>query len=326
MLSSLPDRIDPQHCIITQQYAVYTPPMAQMIEHIGEWIDQQRPGGYIHGPSRYGKSRCVKWYVAKVLEERFRATVPLVVWSHRPDSQTSEAGFFHQLLLASRFAFTSPSKPPRKAEAWDACKQRFIAIANNAQRNYIALLIDEAQDMTFREWKWLVGLQNELDYEGYLLSVFSIGSHQLNYRYDYMGLTGNAHVAARFMAAHEQFHGLRSPDEIAYVLNGYDEDSEWPLGSGVSFLEYFAPDSFAAERRLAACAGWLWNALTELSPSPARRPQEFPMQHVARATEAVLFQLAEGVDWEKATSYESWLRELAKTGFSDHLRMISFGS
>lgn len=40
-----------------------------------------------------------------------------------------------------------------------------LAIANNARRNYIVLLIDEAQDRTFLEWKWLVDLQNELDYE-----------------------------------------------------------------------------------------------------------------------------------------------------------------
>jgi hypothetical protein len=237
---SLPGHIDPRHCIVTKQYALYTPPMHEMIGQIGEWIDQQCPGGYIHGASRLGKSRCVQWYVANELQERFKAVVPLVVWNRRPDSQTGEAGFWHQLLLASRFEFANPAKPPKKAEAIHLCRQRFIAIANNAHLNYIVLLIDEAQDLTFREWKWLVGLQNELDYEGYLLSVFSVGSHQLNYRHEYMAITGNAHVAARFMAAHARFHGLRSPEEIGYVLNGYDIDSEWPPGSGIPYLEYFA--------------------------------------------------------------------------------------
>lgn len=325
MTFALPERIDPRHCIVTKQYAVYTPPMHEMIEQIGEWIDQQRPGGYIYGASRLGKSRCVQWYVAKVLEERFNAVLPLVVWSRRPDSQTSEAGFWHQLLLASQFEFVNPSKAPRKAEALYVCKQRFIAIANNAQRNYIVLLIDEAQDLTFREWKWLVGLQNDLDYEGYLLSVFSVGSHQLNYRHEYMAVTGNAHVAARFMAAHARFHGLRSSDELEYVLNGYDVDSEWPAGSGISYLECFAPVDFSAGRRLASCAKQLWKALIELSPDSAVRHAEFPMQHIATATEAVLFQLARTDDWDKVTSYENWLHELAKANFSDHMRIVSTG-
>ncbi|MFL9869741.1 ATP-binding protein [Paraburkholderia fungorum] len=325
MTFSLPERIDPRHCVVTKQYAVYTPPMHEMIEQIGEWIDQQRPGGYIYGASRLGKSRCVQWYVAKVLEERFNAVMPLVVWNRRPDSHTSEAGFWHQLLLASRFEFANPSRAPRKAEASHMCKQRFISIANNAQRNYIVLLIDEAQDLTFREWKWLLGLQNDLDYEGYLLSVFSVGSHQLGYRHEYMAITGNAHVAARFMAAHARFHGLRSLDEIGYVLNGYDVDSEWPSGSSISYLEYFAPDDFTAGRRLADCAEQVWKALVELSPDSAKRHLEFPMQHVATATEAILFQLARGEDWNGATSYENWLREFAKANFSDHMRIIATG-
>ncbi|UXC34560.1 hypothetical protein [Cupriavidus gilardii] len=85
MSFSLPERIDPRHCIVTKQYAIYTPPMHAMIEQMGEWIDQQRPGGYIYGASRLGKSRCVQWYVGKVLEERFSAVVP---WWYGADAPT----------------------------------------------------------------------------------------------------------------------------------------------------------------------------------------------------------------------------------------------
>jgi len=38
-----------------------------------------------------------------------------------------------------------------------------------------------------------------------------------------------------------------------YVLTGYDLDSEWPKKSGVSFLQYFAPDAFARGLRLLDC-------------------------------------------------------------------------
>jgi len=115
-------------------------------------------------------------------------------------------------------------------------------------------------------------------------------------------------------------------EEIGYVLNGYDIDSEWPPGSGIPYLEYFAPVDYAAGRRLAGCAAQLWKALMELSPESARRHLEFPMQHVAKATEAILFQLARGEDWGDVTSHESWLRELAKANFPDHMRIISTGS
>ena len=296
---SMPERIDHQHCIFTKQYAVYTPPMHEMINLIGDWIDQQLPGGSIFGASRLGKTKCIQFHLIEVLKDRFKAAIPLVVWNHKPDSHLSEAGFWHQILLASQFEFMDPAKPFRRMEGSYLCKQRFIAIANNALRNYIVLLIDEAQDLTLKEWKWLVGLQNELDFSGYLLSVISVGTHQLAYKHEFMASTGNAHVAARFMATHDQFHGLRSEYELQYVLNGYDLDSEWPRGSCQSFLEYFAPQDFLAGRRLSDSAPDFWKALVELTPATAKKYTEFPMQHIAKTTEFsnAAIQLSTGQIW-----------------------------
>ncbi|WP_288841665.1 ATP-binding protein [uncultured Deefgea sp.] len=319
----LPTHINPLHCIVTKQYAVYTPPMHEMINLIGDWIDQQLPGGFIFGASRLGKTRCVQWHLIDVLEDRFKAAIPLVVWSRRPDSHLSEAVFWHQILLASQFEFSEPGRPIKRSQGAFLCKQRFISIANNAQRNYVVLLIDEAQDLTLREWKWLVGLQNDLDFSGYLLSVISVGTHQLGHQYEYMASTGNAHIAARFLATHKQFHGLRSAEEVKYVLNGYDIDSEWPSGSNKSFLAYFSPKDFAAGRRLSCSASDLWMALNELTPATAKKYIEFPMQHIARTIELALFRLAQGEEWGAVTSYTSWLEGLAKTNFSDHMRIIS---
>lgn len=315
--------IDPQHCIFTRQYAIYTPPIHEMIGQIGDWLDQQQPGGFIYGASRLGKSRAIRWYLADVLAERFNAVIPLVIWNRRTDQQATESAFWHQLLLASNFQFANPIKAPKKTEGAYLCVQRFIAIAKSAGRNYVLLLIDEAQEITLREWKWLVGLQNQLDYEGFLLSVFSVGTHQLGYRHEYLASTGNAHVAARFMAAHARFHGIRTVEEATYVLNGYDVDSEWPAGSGISFLQYFAPTYHARGRRLADCAELLWRALTELRPATARNFTEFPMQHIAMTVEDMLKQLSQGEDWETVTGYKGWLNGLARSNYSDHMRIIA---
>jgi len=76
MRSSLPERIDLQHHILTRRYAVWTPPMDEMIGKIGDWIDMRIPGGYIFGPSRFGKTRCVRRYLCNVLTERFRRDIP----------------------------------------------------------------------------------------------------------------------------------------------------------------------------------------------------------------------------------------------------------
>ncbi|WP_241290166.1 ATP-binding protein [Burkholderia stabilis] len=325
MRESLPEHIDRQHCILKQQYAVYTPPMDEMISQIGDWIDQQLPGGYIYGASRLGKSRCIQWYLEIVLQERFKSILPIIVWNRPADSQTSEAAFWNQILKASKFEFTKSFYHKRVRDAFELCKQRFISVAENSKSNYAILLIDEAQDLTLKEWKWLVGMQNTLDYAGYVLSIFSVGSHQLGYQHDYIAKTGSAHIAARFMVANARFHGLQSVEEIEYVLNEYDVDSEWPLGSQISYLQYFSPNDFADGRRLSGSSKLLWNALLELTPDSAKKYKEFPMQHIARVVESVLRQLASGRDWDDATSYENWLKELTKTNFPDHMRIIASG-
>lgn len=323
MTISLPATIDPRHPLVTKQYAVYTPPIDRMISQIGDWIDQQVPGAYIYGASRLGKSRGVKWFLTSVLEERFGTVVPLIIWVRRPDSQASEAAFWHQLLLASNFMFAEAGNPPKRTAGFYLCVERFIAVAKNAGQNHVILMADEAHGLTLREWQWLTGLQNALDHQGYLLSVFSIGTHQLGYQHEYLGSTGNAHVAARFMTAHARFHGLRSEEEVLYVLTGYDDDSEWPPGSGMSFLKYFAPVDFTLGHRLVTCTGMLWTALGELSPVKQHRYRQYPMQSIASVVEAALFRLARGEAWDSVTSYKSWLDALSKVNFSDHMRLIA---
>ena len=321
MRSNLPAHLDPQHPVLLQEYAVFTPPVNAMAQKIGDWIDQRQPGGYIHGPSRFGKSRGVKWHVKAILEDRFGKRIPLHIWTRPPDSQFNENDFWVSLGLAMGFRYAS-----RRATRGDRRRllmEFMIATAASCSSNFVTLLIDEAQAMTFREWTWLLGLQNALDWEGYRLSVFSIASHQMDYTYELLGLSDHAHVAARFLVAHWPFPGISSAEEIEFILQGYDEASEWPANSSTSYLAHFAPDAFARGARLAPSAPVLWRVLNSLLPAHYMGDAEFPMQHIARAIEEVLVDLARGMDWQTATSEANWIDALALTQFTDHMRLIS---
>ena len=47
MRSNLPSHLDPNHPVLLQEYAVFTPPVHAMAQTIGDWIDQRQPGGYM---------------------------------------------------------------------------------------------------------------------------------------------------------------------------------------------------------------------------------------------------------------------------------------
>lgn len=318
---------DAPHPVLCQEYAIYTPPMDEMISTIGDWIDQKTTGGFIYGPSRFGKSRTVKWYLQLVLEERFRSKLPLVVWS-RPHSNMTEGEFWGLLLHATDFTFKAENKLPRKLQTRYLFLQQLITLARSSRQNFIVLMIDEAHDVTLNEWKWLLGIQNDLDNEGYRLTIFSVASHQIGHQPDYFSRTGNAHIAARFFGVGARFHGVRSIDELAYILNGYDQDSEWPEGSGISYLEYFAPSSFEGNDRLAAHAERFWQVFESLLPrelASGVKPwqMELPMQHIAFTVESILRNLAKGEDWEDILSVENLTSTIASTGFTNYLRFVT---
>ena len=50
MRSKLPAHIDPNHPVLLQEYAVFTPPVHARAQTIGGGIAQRQPGGSAHGP------------------------------------------------------------------------------------------------------------------------------------------------------------------------------------------------------------------------------------------------------------------------------------
>lgn len=319
--------VSTEHPLLQQEYAVYTPPMDEMITCIGDWIDMRLTGGYIYGPSRFGKSRGIKWHVRAVLEERFQSALPMVVWV-RPPTLKSESDFWNSLLKSTGFHFEATLKPKKRAEARNLFIQQLITLARLSRQNYCMIIIDEAQDVSLNEWQWLLGIQNHLDYEGIRLSIFSIGSHQIDYKPNYLARTGNAHIAARFFPVDAKFHGIRSKEELEYVLNGYDEDSEWPEESGISFLRYFAPDSYSEGRRLVSLTQELWKAFETLLPKgkPFHGKLwnfEVPMIHIALVVETLLRKLASGSSWDDIVNPPCILNIIGKTGYTDHIANIS---
>ena len=318
--------LDNRHPIFTGEYAIFTPPINQMINTLGDWIDQRFTGGYIYGPSRFGKSRAIKWFVRLLLTERFGLKLPMFIWI-RPPTKITEREFWNQLLAATQFEFISPLKPKTKVQARFLFKEQIITLAKSARKNYVALIIDEAQDVTLEEYKWLMGLQNELDDEGFRFSVFSIGSHQIEYKPDYMARTGNAHLAARFFPDDAKYNGISSVEELKYVLVGYDEDSDWPQGTHTSYLKYFSPKEFLKGNRLANHAEDLWGCFADNFPNEVKKgvknyPLELPMLHVSKTIEMALISLSEGKEWEEVTKRDNWNVLIHKTKFLEHIKAI----
>ncbi len=319
----LPPGVAREHPLVTGRYAIFTPAIDAFVETLGRWVDNKVTGAYVYGPSRVGKTRAVNWFLKQLLEERLGGPVPLHVWI-RPFAHSGAAEFYKSILNGLNHAYGGNRAGPN--ERLVILREFLIASAAQCGCTGAVLIVDEAQGLTTQEWLWLQGLQNAMDREGYALSVFSVASHQMAYEFDLLSRTGNPHVAARFLVDQWRFPGVESVEELAFILEGYDEHSRWPKVDGVSYLQHFAPSDHAQGKRLAHSASGLWSAMVALLPVGFKGRPSFPMKHVANAVEDVMFQLARGSDWEAATTEGSWVGALTVHRLSDHMRAISLDS
>jgi hypothetical protein len=315
-----------RHPLFTHKYAVYTPPADEMIERIGDWIDDQITGAYLYGPSRLGKTVTIERHLRMLLSDRFSYAIPMVVWAKWSTTLT-ETEFWNDILKATDFAFKNNGKQRSRSDASGLFIDQLDTLARSARQDFVVLVIDEAQTMTLNDWKCVLAAQNALERRSVRLCVISVASHGIKFQPNHLARTGNSHITARFLSEGDRVRGIRSADEIGYVLRGYDEDSEWPEGSGISFTKYFASDDFERGERLANHQKEVWDAFTHEFPTQLARntkyPVEIPMLHLSRLVERILRRAHKRIPWGELLNPEALQRSVRGTGYAAHMDLIA---
>ena len=321
----IPGHIPRDHPVVTRDYSLFTPSINDMANSIALWLDDQVDGATIYGPSRFGKSNAVDHWLQHLLSERHGGYVPMVIWSHLdPGGQNSVGRFYAHLLDASKHELAKAAKSPLDRQ--HMLIERWMWMAHQGGGKFIVLVIDEAQSVTQREWIWLVELHSTLEKEHVRLCVFSIASLQFYDEPIAMALSGGAHVAARFMLESRQFHGVRNEEELGYVLSGYDDATEWPPGSGVSFTAGLATSAWAEGFRMGNQAESLMFAMTETLGEDYLGPIDFPMKTVTQVCRSVMLHIAGGADWRAATSRQAWLDVVSQSSHKALMAIVSAGA
>jgi len=309
------------HPVYLDDYAVYTPSIDRFFNQITVWVDNMVPGAYIYGRPRLGKSRSIRYWLNDLLDEYYCGHTTLYRMQYKLFQNSTENNFLEELVSAVKGPNTSIGRARSKTLKYDAIADHIITEAKEKKSNKVIFVIDEAQNIPEIGYRWLCNFQNQLDEFGIRITFLLVGSNELSHQSTAFRKTGNAQIIGRFMLHSSKFHGVLSLEELRYVLDGYDTDSEWPKGSKTSFTAFFFTNAYQNGFRMSSYADVFWNIYTEQFPGKLG-DLEVPMEHIGKAINFIFRRYGNDIESDIQLSENNIKEAINHTQYSEYMATV----
>ncbi|HEX8286834.1 MAG TPA: ATP-binding protein [Pyrinomonadaceae bacterium] len=301
------------HPVERGRYIIGTREIQRLLTDLCKWIENRVPGAMIYGFQRLGKTRAIQ-YVRQELPVKFGDKLPILVLPCREYTNPTETTFFGDILRAAGHAFSEKGTGTAKR---NRLREFLFEIVLESGQDRIVMFLDEAQKLHEQHYKWLIDLHNELDDLGVSMITILVGQPELQHQYTVFERTGKAQIIGRFMVRQFEFVGIRSASDIAVCLAGFDDMTEFPLGSGYSYTRFFFPRAYAEGWRLQKSAKDLWEAFRLVNQEcllPKRK--DISMQEFCKTVENVLQNNRSKDDLFPNLSINVWKQAIIETGYA----------
>ena len=216
----------------------------------------------VYSFARFGKTEAITYLRLhrKWLKE-YKAAI-LTLECPKADKRTD--GSFTSILLTWFKVRYSLKATPH--ELMQQLASFLIERCHAAGSKLVMIMADDANRLKPDDYEHLVTLDNLLTRRGYYLFVVSV------FQRDVTGFTNETvvrseyppHTHGRFLVRKHELSGVRNIEDLSYYLARYDQNTEWPAGSGVSYSRHFSAHAFENGWRLAQEASRLWAAAERL--------------------------------------------------------------
>lgn len=298
------------HPVVEQKYIVPTPSIEEMYLRVKKLIRLRTPGGIIFAHPRFGKTYSIR-YVVRVLKEDFPKAV-ILSFGCQKKKTPSEDAFFTVLLEATNHAGAHAGSITKKRAKLN---ERIKELVDRSGHNWFVMFADEAQRLDVIQYEWLRDLHDDLERMGIRMITLLVGQPNLLNRKSSFLHAGETQIVSRFMIDELQFHGLRSEEDFATCLAGYDEAC-FPENSDWCYTRFFLPAAYSNGFRLVNCATAFWNAFSEAHKAARFAfTLEVPMQYFARSVEIALLENYENDDYKFVITPEIWKSAVFESNF-----------
>jgi hypothetical protein len=149
--------------------------------------------------------------------------------------------------------------------------------------NHFVLILDEMQLLNDVDFEQLLVFHNALALQKINMTTIGFAQPEIHNVVTGMITKGQRQLIARFLTESLAFEGCSSIEEFSILLKEYDDNSEFPEGSGWSYTRFFLPIAFAQGFRLEHYARKIWKELLRVAGDSV-----IPMEHLCLTIEYLL--------------------------------------
>lgn len=272
------------HPVRGGDYTLPTPMMQRTYALVRELVWARRTGTVFYASPRMGKTRCAL-AIRDLLRQEF-PNVYVTLLSTRPSGRPTTAHMLRLILEAETHALSR--RPDADQLFGNAIADIRVKAARIGARQYV-LLIDEMQLLNDLDLQQLVCFHNQLELQDLRMTAISFAQPEILHRRTSLLASNARQIIGRFLSNTLQFDGCASEDDFGALLRSYDQASEYPDGSGITYTHFFFPEAFRAGFRLEASRRAIWEALRSAAGGDAS--QGVPMEHVCLTIDNLLLSL-----------------------------------
>lgn len=269
------------HPIREKSYIIPTKMLDRTYAVIRERVWMRRTGVFFHSTPRMGKSTCVG-----DTKERLEGEFPSIFVTRldaRDSARPSQAHMYRLLLEAEDHVLAKRSDVDLLFN--NAVTDIKLKVVSKKGSQYV-LLIDEAQLLNQTDLQQLLLFHNAMDRSKIKMTTVSFAQPEIMHRRTALMASRQRQIIARFLSEPIVFEGCRDAADLKAILIVYDEESEYPEGSGWSYTRFFVPQAYAFGFRLYEYADKLWSALSIAAQK--LESHTVPMEHLCSTIEHCL--------------------------------------
>ena len=299
--------------------------MEEFVNTLLGWLAGRLTGAIVWGNQRVGKTQAIRYVMANG-QALLGAPIPISLLSawDPTHSSLSENRFFRELLRAiGSHVQGSATASDLRRSAIDVMTDQ---VRSTKEYRYL-LFIDEAQWLAPVQLRYLMDLHNHLKIADIRLITVLVGQPELIDNKLSLRNARQNHLLGRFMTATHQYTGLCAETEFRRLCRALDSQSEFPVGSGIQYTQYFVPKAYQAGWRLEKQAALIWRTLDQImKENNVPSCKELPMQAIM-ALVVWLLQVLSDLDSESLCLERGIVEEaiyrVALVQIDDHAHQIS---